>query len=52
MHVLFLFLDGVGLGPADPASNPFAAASYPSLRALAGGADWTAEAPPLRSPAC
>jgi 2,3-bisphosphoglycerate-independent phosphoglycerate mutase len=32
--ILFLFLDGVGLGPADPALNPFHAADLPVLRGL------------------
>jgi hypothetical protein len=36
-HILFLFLDGIGLGENDPAINPFAAASMPNLRALLGG---------------
>ena len=35
--VLFLFLDGVGLGPADSAVNPFRAADMPSLRGLLEG---------------
>lgn len=37
MRLLFLFLDGVGVGPADPARNPFARASLPHWAALAGG---------------
>ncbi len=37
MPFLFLFLDGVGLGTADPASNPFARAATPMLRRLLGG---------------
>jgi hypothetical protein len=37
MHILFLFLDGVGLGPDDPSSNPFARAQMPVLHALLGG---------------
>jgi hypothetical protein len=37
MSVLVLFLDGVGLGPADPASNPFARAATPTLHRLLGG---------------
>lgn len=37
MHILFLFLDGVGLGPADPATNPLAAAQMPVLESLLGG---------------
>lgn len=36
-HLLFLFLDGVGLGPDDPAGNPLARAEMPHLRALLGG---------------
>jgi 2,3-bisphosphoglycerate-independent phosphoglycerate mutase len=35
-HVLFLFLDGVGLGEADPRRNPFLQASLPALDALLG----------------
>jgi hypothetical protein len=34
--VLVLFLDGVGLGEADPAINPFARALTPTLHALLG----------------
>jgi hypothetical protein len=36
-HVLFLFLDGVGLGRDIPAENPFALADLTHLQALAGG---------------
>lgn len=36
-RVLLVFLDGVGLGPADPEVNPFAAARTPRLDALVGG---------------
>ncbi len=39
-HALLLFLDGVGLGDDDPATNPFAAARTPTLDALAGGRRW------------
>ncbi len=34
--ILFIFIDGIGLGPDDPA-NPFATAAYPALMQLAGG---------------
>ena len=34
MHILFLFLDGIGLGEDDPAINPFAIAQMPHLHAL------------------
>jgi hypothetical protein len=44
MHALVLFLDGVGLGDADPAANPFAAAHTPTLDALAGGQRWLRDA--------
>ena len=33
-RVLFLFLDGVGIGPSDPALNPFLSAQLPTLRSL------------------
>ena len=35
-HVLFLFLDGVGLGEADPRCNPFVQAQLPALDGLLG----------------
>lgn len=37
-HVLLLFLDGVGLGSAEPEHNPFAAAHLPHLTDLFGTA--------------
>jgi 2,3-bisphosphoglycerate-independent phosphoglycerate mutase len=36
-RVLLVFLDGVGIGPDDPAVNPFAAARLPRLEGLLGG---------------
>ena len=36
-HLLFIFLDGIGLGADDPAANPFAVAEMPLLENLAGG---------------
>lgn len=36
-RALLIFVDGVGLGPADPATNPLAAAELPVLRGLLGG---------------
>jgi 2,3-bisphosphoglycerate-independent phosphoglycerate mutase len=36
-RALLVFLDGVGIGPADAARNPFAAARLPNLRRLLGG---------------
>ena len=37
MHVLFLFLDGVGIGKKDAAANPFFAARIPVQEILLGG---------------
>jgi 2,3-bisphosphoglycerate-independent phosphoglycerate mutase len=37
VRVIFLFLDGVGLGKADPAVNPLFKARLPHLRSLLGG---------------
>ena len=36
-RVLFIFLDGVGIGGADPDTNPFFQARLPTLRGLLGG---------------
>jgi len=37
MHFLFLFLDGVGLGPNNPNSNPLALAKMPNLSRIIQG---------------
>lgn len=56
MHVLFVFLDGVGLGPASVAApdgsagNPFAHLALPAFERLAGGQRWTDALRPLRRP--
>lgn len=44
MHLLFLFLDGVGLGDDDPAHNPFCSATLPTLFALSGQQRWLRDA--------
>ena len=49
-HILFVFLDGVGLGAKDPVINPFAQLSLPAFEKLAGGHRWTEDAPLLQSP--
>jgi 2,3-bisphosphoglycerate-independent phosphoglycerate mutase len=47
MRLLFLFLDGVGLGQDDPAINPLARARMPSLRNLLDGQSLVARAAPF-----
>jgi hypothetical protein len=37
MRVLFIFLDGIGLGENDPETNPFASAKMPNLNKLLDG---------------
>jgi 2,3-bisphosphoglycerate-independent phosphoglycerate mutase len=49
MRVLFIFLDGVGLGPADSRTNPFVTARMPHLRQLAGGQRLVAGVAPLHT---
>src|SRR5690606_29589195 len=41
--ILMVFLDGIGLGDDDPAVNPFAAATLPTLHALTNGKRWLRE---------
>ncbi|MCB9454704.1 MAG: hypothetical protein H6671_01815 [Anaerolineaceae bacterium] len=40
MHILMVFLDGIGLGEDNPAVNPFAVATMPTLTALTNGQRW------------
>ena len=40
MSILFMFLDGVGLGANDPLTNPFAGAEMPNLQKLLDGSIW------------
>lgn len=49
-HVTFVFLDGVGLGPAG-LDNPFASLALPQFERLAGGQRWTTHASPVTEPA-
>lgn len=49
-RVILLFLDGVGIGPADPAVNPFLAARLPTLGRLLGGAFPTLDEPTVAGP--
>jgi hypothetical protein len=45
--VLFLFVDGVGLGPDDADVNPFVIARMPTMRSLLGGNPLIASAVPF-----
>lgn len=49
MKFLFLFMDGVGLGAANPESNPLAGAEMPNLASLLDGQKLVAEAAPVES---
>ena len=46
-RVLFLFLDGVGLGRSDPQSNPLAAAHLSAIEGILDGRALVAEAAPF-----
>ena len=39
-YVLIFFMDGVGLGSADPLTNPFVSARMPNMTRLIGRDDW------------
>ena len=47
MRVLFIFLDGIGLGENDPATNPFAQAQMPNLNKLLVGRSLLKESAPF-----
>jgi predicted AlkP superfamily pyrophosphatase or phosphodiesterase len=49
-HILFLFIDGVGLGGDDPTVNPLAAAHLPTLHGLTNGQRWLADVGRQRTP--
>lgn len=49
LKVLFLFLDGIGLGDDDRSRNPLAAADTPNLRWLLGGRKLVLSAAPCES---
>lgn len=50
-HLLFVFLDGVGLGPADPDVNPLARFRLPAFERLGAGHAWTDALPDRTAPA-
>lgn len=39
-HILFIFIDGIGLGDDNPETNPFAIAHTPTLLSLTNGRRW------------
>ncbi len=47
LNILFLFLDGIGLGENNPKTNPFAHAEMPYLQSLLDGQTLTREAAPF-----
>jgi 2,3-bisphosphoglycerate-independent phosphoglycerate mutase len=47
MNLLFIFLDGIGLGENNPEINPFARADMPYLQSLLGGRRLTREFAPF-----
>jgi hypothetical protein len=49
-RVLFVFLDGVGIGAPDPASNPFLSAALPTLAGLLGDRLPTLDEPVVSGP--
>jgi len=46
MRILFLFLDGIGLGDDNPETNPFIRAEMPQLESLLGGRKLTKSSAP------
>lgn len=48
-RLLFIFLDGIGLGADDPETNPLARTEMPFLQSLLGGQKLTASAAPFES---
>src|SRR3990172_9014835 len=48
-RILFIFLDGIGLGADDPDTNPLVRAEMPFLGSLLGGQKLTASAAPYES---
>ena len=47
MKILFLFLDGIGLGEDNPETNPFLRANMPYLESLLGGKKLTKSSAPV-----
>lgn len=50
MHILFLFIDGIGLGEDRADVNPFAWLDLPAFRRLANGGPWVRGTPDINRP--
>jgi bisphosphoglycerate-independent phosphoglycerate mutase (AlkP superfamily) len=50
MHILMIFLDGIGLGENNPLTNPFAAAALPTVMTLTNGQRWLRDTLPQSNP--
>ena len=48
-QILFVFVDGVGLGERDPAINPLLRARLPTIHGLLGGVPLVAATAPLHT---
>lgn len=44
-RIILLFVDGLGVGPADPDVNPLVSRKYPAIERLTGGVPLSSEAP-------
>jgi hypothetical protein len=49
MHIVVIFLDGIGLGDNNPAINPFAVIHAPTLHRLSNGQRWLRDTPRTES---
>ncbi len=49
-HILFLFVDGIGLGEDNPDINPFSVAHMPTLQQFTGGLRWLKTTPKQSTP--
>ena len=48
LHILFVFIDGVGLGALEEEQNPFGELSLPAFEFLAGKQRWSSESKVIR----
>ena len=50
LNILFVFIDGVGLGEENPDNNPFCQLPLPSFKALSKNQTWTTHASSVHDP--